>query len=116
MRRQTALRILLVANTAFELIVAGASVFVLDQYVLAGNALALGTLSLLLVSSMDPRALRPGLIVLSVFHVAVTVAQIATSLQEGAFSPAVVVHGIFAASFLFFAWRQIVSGATVETG
>ncbi|MDQ3250289.1 MAG: hypothetical protein M3Q45_13905 [Chloroflexota bacterium] len=56
--------ILFLLNTLFELIVAISAAFVLNNFLLAGNALALTTLSALLINVIDRQPLRGVL----VFH------------------------------------------------
>lgn len=114
------MRILLIANTIFEFLVAalvlvapsilaGPNASVTMARVLGGNALGLGTLSALmfLLNLSDPKYLRAGLTALAVFHTAVTIAQLLNTLDGSTPFPVVIVHGLFAVSFIYFASRTL---------
>ena len=116
------MRILLVANTLFEFAVAIALIFfspslfqgqaltVAVARVLGGNALALGTLSLLMQGMTEPLQIRAGLIALTVFHISVCIIQVINFLDGSVPFPAVIAHLLFAISFTFFLRQHLSSG------
>ncbi|NJL10516.1 MAG: hypothetical protein HC908_11035 [Calothrix sp. SM1_7_51] len=76
--------------------------------VLGCNAFALGTLSWFMRDMSDePKLIKPGLIALSVFHITVAIAQVFNFI-EGRTSPQVIiVHSLFAGSFISVLWKRI---------
>ena len=116
------MKILLLANTVFELLVAVVVVFApsilggvntsnVMARVLGGNALGLATLSaaMFLLNPKEFRYLQAGFIALAVFHTSVTVAQIFNTLEGAVPFPVVLVHGLFALSFSYFTHRIFVT-------
>jgi hypothetical protein len=111
-------RILLIANTIFEIGIG--CVFILFPNMLLKDstlsisllrvigcgALAFGTLSFLMLDLIDTRALKPGLITLCVFHAGTTISQIYSFTNNTANPPAIIVHSLFAISFFVASWQM----------
>ncbi len=93
------MRVLFIFNTLFELVVMLMSLFLLNNLILAGNALALTTLSALSIGASDGKQIRPALITFAIFHTAITLAWLYTWLGEGTLNPAMIGHGLFAIAF-----------------
>lgn len=55
----------------------------------------------------DKKALKPGLIALSIFHTLVAVAQIYSFTNGTANIPAIIAHSLFAVSFIGISWQRI---------
>ncbi|MBD0266405.1 MAG: hypothetical protein ICV78_27905 [Tolypothrix sp. Co-bin9] len=110
---------LLIANTIFEIVIG--CVFLLFSTLLTKNselsisllrvigcsALSLGTLSFLMLELTDKKALKPGLIALSIFHTLVAAAQIYSSIDSMVNTLVIIIHSLFAVSFISFSWQQI---------
>src|SRR5688500_12176210 len=94
------LRVLLLANTVFEYAIAFGGFFLLDQPILAGNALGFGTLSLAMLRMRPNSSYGPGLAALAVFHTVITLVWL-MNILGGSFSLALIVHALFAAAFLY---------------
>ncbi len=99
------LRVLLIANTVFEYAVAFGGFFLLDQPILAGNALGFGTLSLAMLRGRELESWRPGAIALAVFHTAITLVWLIDALA-GSFNPVLIVHLLFAEFFILALVRR----------
>ncbi len=93
------MRVLFILNTLFELIVTLMALFLLNNLILAGNALALTTFSALAIGISDGKQIRPALITFAIFHTAITLAWLLTWLRAGTFNPATIGHGLFAVAF-----------------
>lgn len=111
------MRILLIANTIFEIGIGCVFLFFPNMIlkdsamsisllrVIGCGALAFGTLSFLMLDLIDTRVLKPGLITLCVFHTATTISQIYSLNNNTANPPAMVVHSLFAISFFIASWQ-----------
>ena len=115
------MRILLIANTIFEITIG--SLFILFPSLLLKNnelaisflrvigcgAVALGTLSFLMLALKEPKALKPGLIALSTFHSLTAIALISSFTDNIISSLLIFVHLLFAVSFISVTWKPIIS-------
>jgi len=113
------MRILLIANTIFEvgigclflflpiLLIKGSDLSISLLRVIGCGALALGTLSFLMLELTDKKALKPGLIALSIFHTLVAAAQIYSSIDSMVNTLVIIIHSLFAVSFISFSWQRI---------
>ena len=113
------MRMLLIANTIFEIGIG--CVFLLSPTLLALNsqlsisllrvigcgALSLGTLSFLMLDLTDKKELKPGLIALSTFHSLVAIAQIYSFIGGMTNTLVIIVHSLFAVSFISVSWQRI---------
>ena len=98
-------RVLLLANTVFEYVIAFGGFFLLDQPILAANALGFGTLSLAMLRLKEADAYRPGMVALAVFHTVIALVWLLNALG-GSFSPVLIVHAVFAAAFLYALFQR----------
>ena len=71
------------------------------------GALALFSLSYLMLELTDKKELKPGLITLSTFHTLVAIAQIYSFINGTANIPAIIAHSGFAVSFIGVCWQRI---------
>jgi hypothetical protein len=113
------MRILLIANTIFEvgigcLFLLFPTLLTLDSEesisllrVIGCGALALGTLSFLMLELTDKKELKPGLIALSIFHSLVAIAQIYSFIGGMTNTLVIIVHSLFAVSFISVSWQRI---------
>ena len=83
------------------------NVFLLDNLILAGNALALTTFSALSIGTSPGKQIRPALITFAVFHTAITLAWLLTWLRMETFNPATIGHGRCAVAF----WTMLLRAA-----
>jgi uncharacterized protein YjeT (DUF2065 family) len=111
------MRILLIANTIFEIGVG--VIFLLFPNLLLKDselsnsllriigcgALAFGTLSFLMLDLTDIKALKPGLIALSIFHTGATISQLYSTTNGTANIPATIAHSLFSVSFIAVSWQ-----------
>lgn len=113
------MRILLIANTIFEIGI-GCLFLLFPTLLLKDNdlsisllrvigcsALALGTLSFLMLDLTDKKELKPGLISLSIFHTLVAIAQFYSSIDSVTDTLVVIVHSLFAISFIGVSWQRV---------
>ena len=112
------MRMLLIANTIFEIVIG--CVFLLFPTlllkdselsisllrVIGCSALALGTLSYLMLDLTDKKALKPGLIALSIFHTLVAIAQI-YNINNITSTLVIIIYSDFAVSFTSVSWQRI---------
>ncbi len=77
--------------------------------VIGCGAFALGTLSFFMLELTDKKALKPGLIALSIFHTKAAVALLYSfSFTNGTANiPAIIAHSLFAVSFIGVCWQRI---------
>ena len=113
------MRILLIANTVFEIGIGCIFLFfptllILDSQlsisllrVIGCGALSLGTLSFLMLDLTDKKELKPGLIALSIFHSLVASAQIYSFLGSMINTLVIIVHSVFAVLFISVLWQRI---------
>lgn len=113
------MRIILIANTIFEiaigclfilfptLLIKDSNLSISLLRVIGCGALSLGTLSFLMLRLNEPKELKPGLIALSTFHTLVAVAQIYSYIDGTANIPAIIAHSLFALSFIGISWQRI---------
>ncbi len=113
------MRILLIANTIFEVGIGCLFLFfptllTLDSQlsisllrVIGCGALSLGTLSFLMLDLTDKKELKPGLIALSTFHSLVAIAQIYSFIGGMTNTLVIIVHSLFAVSFISVSWQRI---------
>ncbi len=113
------MRMLLIANTIFEigigcvfllfptLLIKDSDLSISLLRVIGCGALALGTLSYLMLELTDKKELKPGLITLSTFHTLVAFAQIYSFINGTANIPAITAHSGFAVSFIGVSWQRI---------
>lgn len=115
------MRILLITNTVFEIII-GCLFLLFPTLLLKNNelaisflrvigcgAVALGSLSFLMLPLSKPKELKPGLIALSTFHSAVAIALISNFTDGITSSLLIIVHLLFAVSFISVTWKRIIS-------
>ncbi len=106
------MRILLIANTIFEITI-GCLFLLFPTLFLKNNelaisflrvigcgAVALGTLSFLMLPLKEPKELKPGLIALSTFHSLVAIALISNFTNGITSLVLIIVHLLFAVSFI----------------
>lgn len=113
------MRTLLIANTIFEigigcvfllfptLLIRDGELSISLLRVIGCGALALGTLSFLMLGLTDKKELKPGLIALSAFHSLVAAAQIYSSIDSMVNTLVIIIHSLFAVSFISFSWQRI---------
>jgi hypothetical protein len=113
------MRILLIANTIFEvgvgivflffpgLVLKDTATAISLLRIIGCGALAFGALSLLMMNLTDVKALQPGLIALSIFHTGAAASQIYGLTNGTANIPVIIVHSLFAVSFVGVSWQQI---------
>ncbi|MBD2609297.1 hypothetical protein H6G81_33550 [Scytonema hofmannii FACHB-248] len=113
------MRMLLIANTIFEigigcvflffptLLTLNSQLSISLLRVIGCGALSLGTLSFLMLSLTDKKELKPGLIALSIFHSLVAVAQIYSFIGGMANTLVIIIHSLFAVSFITVSWQRI---------
>ncbi|WP_143289405.1 hypothetical protein [Brunnivagina elsteri] len=114
-----AMQIFLIANTIFEVGI-GLIFLLFPTLVLENNALSisllriigcgalgLGSLSFLMLDLTDKKALKPGLIALSIFHSLAAVSQIYSFLNSSANIFIIIIHSLFAVSFISISWQRI---------
>jgi hypothetical protein len=113
------LRILLIANTIFEigigciflffptLLLKDSLLSISLLRIIGCGALALGTLSFLMLDLTDKKALKPGLITLSIFHSLAAISQIYSSIDSMNNTFVIIIHSLFAASFIGVSWQKI---------
>ncbi|MBW4667970.1 MAG: hypothetical protein KME60_11200 [Cyanomargarita calcarea GSE-NOS-MK-12-04C] len=113
------MRILLIANTIFEIGIGCLFLFfptlllkdndlsISLLRVIGCSALALGTLSFLMLSLTTTKELKPGLIALFTFHALVAIAQFSTFNDGITNKLVVIVHSLFAVSFFSVLWKRI---------
>lgn len=113
------MRMLLIANTIFEigigcvfllfptLLLKDSALSISLLRVIGCGALSLATLSFLMLDLTEKKALKPGLIVLSIFHTLAAVAQIYSFTNGTANIPAIIAHSLFAISFIGVYWQRI---------
>ncbi|MEA5574189.1 hypothetical protein [Calothrix sp. UHCC 0171] len=106
------MRILLIANTIFEvgvgivflffptLIIKDSALAISLLRIIGCGALAFGVLSLLMMNVTDIKVLQPGLIALSIFHTGAAISQIYGLTNGTANIPVIIAHSLFAVSFL----------------
>lgn len=115
------MRILLIANTIFEITI-GCLFLLFPSLLLKNNelaisflrvigcgAVALGTLSFLMLALKEPKALKPGLIALSTFHSLAAIALISNFTRDITNLFVIIAHLLFAVSFISVTWKQIIS-------
>jgi|GEM_PF-1220137 hypothetical protein len=113
------MRILLIANTIFEIGV-GCLFLLFPTLLLKDNdlsipllrvigcgALAFGILSFLMLDLTGKKELKPGLIALSTFHTLAAVALIPNIINGITSILVVIVHSLFAISFISISWKQL---------
>jgi hypothetical protein len=112
------MRILLIANTIFEigvgflfllfpnLLIQDSTLSISLLRIIGCGALALGTLSYLMLQLTDKKALKPGLIALSIFHTFAACSQIYSLTSNTANIPAIIVHSLFAILFIITSQQQ----------
>jgi hypothetical protein len=113
------MRILLIANTIFEvgvgivflffpgLIIKDSALSISLLRIVGCGALAFGALSFLMMNLTDVKALQPGLIALSIFHTGAAISQIYGLTNGTANIPVIIAHSLFAVSFIAVSWQQI---------
>jgi hypothetical protein len=113
------MRILLIANTIFEvgigcvfllfptLVLKDSALSISLLRIIGCGALALGTLSFLMLDLTDTKSLKPGLIALSIFHTLAAASQIYGLTNGTANIPVIIAHSLFAVSFVAVSWQQI---------
>jgi len=113
------MRILLIANTIFEigigcvfllfptLLTLDGELSISLLRVIGCGALSLGTLSFLMLDLTEKKELKPGLIALSIFHTLVAIAQIYSLIGGIANTLVIIVHSLFAVSFITVSWQRI---------
>lgn len=113
------MRILLIANTIFEIGIGCVfllfpTLLTLDSElsisllrVIGCGALSLGTLSFLMLELTDKKELKPGLIALSTFHTLVAFAQIYSLIGGMVNTLVIIIHSLFAVSFISISWQRI---------
>lgn len=113
------MRMLLIANTIFEigigcLFILFPTLFLTDSElsipllrVIGCGALALGTLSYLMLGLTHKKELKPGLITLSTFHILVAIAQIYSFTGGVTNALVIIIHSSFAVSFISILWQRI---------
>ncbi|BAZ40201.1 hypothetical protein NIES4101_61620 [Calothrix sp. NIES-4101] len=113
------MRILLIANTIFEigigcvfllfpsLVLKDSALSISLLRIIGCGALALGTLSLLMLNVTDKKALKPGLIALSIFHTLAAASQIYSFSSGTANITIIIIHSLFAAFFVCISWQQV---------
>lgn len=113
------MRILLITNTIFEIAIG--CVFLLFPTLLLKDSelsisllrvigcggLSLGTLSFLMLDLTDKKELKPGLIALSTFHTLVAIAQIYSFIDGRINILIIIIHSLFALSFLSVSCQRI---------
>jgi hypothetical protein len=115
------MRILLIANTIFEigigcifllfpnLMIKDTALSISLLRIIGCGALALGTLSYLMLNLNEPKSLIPGLIALSIFHTSAAGSQIYSLTNNTASIPAIIVHSLFAISFIGTLLQQTIT-------
>jgi hypothetical protein len=110
---------LLIANTIFEigigcvfllfptLLTLDSEVSISLLRVIGCGALSLGTLSFLMLDFTDKKELKPALITLSTFHTLVAFAQIYSFIDGIISTLVIIVHSLFAVSFIIVSWQRI---------
>ena len=113
------MRMLLIANTIFEigigsLFILFPTLFLKDSElsisllrVVGCSALALGTLSYLMLDLTHKKELKPGLITLSTFHSLVAITQIYSFIGGMTNALVIIIHSGFAVSFTSVSWQRI---------
>jgi hypothetical protein len=113
------MRMLLIANTIFEigigcvfllfptLLTLDGELSISLLRVIGCGALSLGTLSFLMLDFTEKKELKPGLIALSTFHTLVAIAQIYSLIGGIANTLVIIVHSLFAVSFITVSWQRI---------
>lgn len=113
------MRMLLIANTIFEigigcvfllfttLLIKDNELSIFLLRVIGCGALALGTLSYLMLDLTDKKELKPGLITLSTFHTLVAIAQIYSFIGGMTNTLVIIIHSLFAVSFIGVSWQRI---------
>ena len=113
------MRMLLIANTIFEigigcLFILFPTLFLKDSKlsisllrVIGCGALALGTLSYLMLDLTHKKELKPGLITLSTFHSLVAITQIYSFIGGMTNALVIIIHSGFAVSFTSVSWQRI---------
>jgi hypothetical protein len=117
------MRILLIANTIFEITI-GCLFLLFPTLILKNNelaisflrvigcsAVALGTLSFLMLPLEEAKQLKPGLIALSTFHSLVAIALISNFTDNITSSLLIIVHLLFAVSFVSVTWNATQSNS-----
>jgi hypothetical protein len=112
------MQILLIANTIFEigigcvfllfpnLLIPDSAASISLLRIIGCGALALGTLSYLMLQLKDKEALKPGLIALSIFHTFAAGSQIYSLTSNTANIPAIIIHSFFAIFFIINSQQQ----------
>ncbi len=112
------MRVLLIANTIFEigiglvflffpgLIIKDSALSISLLRIIGCGALAFGALSFLMMNLTDVKALQPGLIALSIFHTLAAISQIYALTNGTANIPVIIAHSLFAVSFIGASWQQ----------
>ncbi|NJR14360.1 MAG: hypothetical protein HC785_00770 [Calothrix sp. CSU_2_0] len=113
------MRILLISNTIFEigiglifllsptLLIKDNALSISLLRIIGCGALALGTLSFLMLELTDKNALKPGLIALSIFHTLAAFSQIYSSVYSITNILVIIVHSLFAVLFISISWLQL---------
>jgi hypothetical protein len=113
------MRILLIANTIFEvgvgvvfvffpgLILKDSALSISLLRIIGCGALAFGALSYLMLNLTDIKALQPGLIALSIFHTLAAASQIYGFTNGTANLPVIVAHSLFSVGFIGSLWHQL---------
>jgi hypothetical protein len=113
------MRILLIANTIFEvgiglifllfptLLLKDSALSISLLRIIGCGALALGTLSFLMLDLTDTKALKPGLVSLSIFHTFAAISQIYSFIGGTISTLVIIVHSLFALSFISVSWQRI---------
>ncbi len=113
------MRMLLIANTIFEieigcvfllfptLLIKDSELSISLLRVIGCGALALGTLSYLMLDLTHKKELKPGLITLSTFHSLVVIAQIYSFIGGMTNALVIIIHSGFAVSFIGVCWQRI---------
>jgi hypothetical protein len=115
------MRILLIANTIFEITI-GCLFLLFPTFLVKENelavsflrvvgcgAIALGTLSFLMLPLKELKQLKPGLIALSTFHSLAAIALISNFTNDITNSLLIIAHLLFAVSFIRVTWKRIIS-------
>ncbi|AKG20552.1 hypothetical protein IJ00_03770 [Calothrix sp. 336/3] len=113
------MRILLIANTIFEvgvgivfiffptLVIKDSALSISLLQIIGCGALAFGTLSFLMLKMTDFKSLQPGLITLSIFHTGAAISQLYGLTNGTASIPVIIAHSLFALSFIGVFWQQL---------
>lgn len=113
------MRVLLIANTVFEIGIGCVfllfpTLLTLDSQlsisllrVIGCGALSLGALSFLMLDLTDKKELKPGLIALSIFHSLVASAQIYSFLGSMINTLIIIIHSVFTVLFISVLWQEL---------